>query len=168
VTFWQTLIITAIPTGAAVITAIVGIRDLGVRRRLETSKQFLTLFALAHGRPIDGRDGVGVGEQVATVQLIADFARREKLLRGAASGGLSYLAGWDEDEPYTAATGITSRGGRRGGGWTSSRASKEQCRGETCCSDRSSQGAGDTQGPCPSIGLGALDRGERPMDWPTT
>lgn len=98
-TFWQTLIITAIPTGAAVITAIVGIRDLGVRRRLETSKQFLTLFALAHGRPIDGRDGVGVGEQVATVQLIADFARREKLLRGAASGGLSYLAGWDEDEP---------------------------------------------------------------------
>jgi hypothetical protein len=54
----------------------------------------LNLFANAHGRPVDGRDHVGVGEQIATLQLIADFAASEKLLRNAAQAGLQYVATW--------------------------------------------------------------------------
>jgi hypothetical protein len=48
-----------------------------MRRKLETSKQFLALFATAHGRPVDERDHVGIGEQVASIHLIADFAASE-------------------------------------------------------------------------------------------
>jgi hypothetical protein len=65
-----------------------------MRRRLETSKQFLNLFATAHGRPVDGREKVGVGEQIATVHLIADFAAREGLLKNAAREGLKDFATW--------------------------------------------------------------------------
>ncbi|MEU0265754.1 hypothetical protein [Nocardioides sp. NPDC006303] len=94
--FWQVLVIAAVPSAAAVLTAALGFRDLGMRRRLETSKQFLSLFATAHGRPIDGRDGVGVGEQVATIHLIADFAASESLLRNAAREGLTDFATWGD------------------------------------------------------------------------
>ena len=48
--FWQALVIATIPSVAAVLTAALGLRDLGMRRKLETSKQFLALFATAHGR----------------------------------------------------------------------------------------------------------------------
>lgn len=93
--FWQSLIIAAVPSLAAVGTAFLGFRDLGTRRKLETSKQFLSLFATAHGRPTDGRDHVGVGEQVASIHLIADFAASETVLRNAAREGLEYLRAWD-------------------------------------------------------------------------
>lgn len=92
--FVQALVIAAVPSVAAIVTAWVAFRDLGLRRRLETSQKFLTFFATAHGRPTDGRDGVGAGEQVATVHLIADFAIREKLVREAARAGLGYIAAW--------------------------------------------------------------------------
>ena len=92
--FWQALIIAGIPSVAAVLTAALGFRDLGMRRRLETSRQFLNLFALAHGRPVDGRDRVGLGEQIATVHLIADFAKKEQLVRNAAKEGLRHLTTW--------------------------------------------------------------------------
>jgi hypothetical protein len=39
-TFWQALAIAAVPSAAAVSSAALGFRDLGMRRRLETSKQF--------------------------------------------------------------------------------------------------------------------------------
>lgn len=94
--FWQALIIAAVPSLAAVLTAALGFRDLGMRRRLETSKQFLNLFATAHGRPVDGRDGTGVGEQIATVHLIADFAASEKLVRNAAREGLRHITTWEK------------------------------------------------------------------------
>jgi len=73
----QALVIATIPSVAAVLTAALGFRDLGMRRKLETSKQFLALFATAHGRPVDERDHVGIGEQVASIHLIADFAASE-------------------------------------------------------------------------------------------
>ncbi|MFD1860715.1 hypothetical protein EHW97_11265 [Aeromicrobium camelliae] len=92
--FWQALIIAVIPSIAAVASARLGFRDLGVRRRLDTSRQFLDLFATAHGRPTDGREAVGVGEQVATVHLIADFAAEEDMLKNAAREGLKELATW--------------------------------------------------------------------------
>jgi hypothetical protein len=56
----------------------------------------LNLFASAHGRPLDGRK-VGLGEQVATVHLIADFAASEPVLRNAALEGLREIASWDSD-----------------------------------------------------------------------
>jgi hypothetical protein len=92
--FWQALILAVIASAAAVATAWLGFRDLGVRRRLESSKQFLNLFATAHGRPVDGRDGVGVGEQIATIHLIADFAAKEDMLKNAAREGLEEFATW--------------------------------------------------------------------------
>lgn len=94
VNFLQTLVIAGVPTLGAVVAASVALRDLGLRRRLETSRQFLSLFANANGRPTDGRDEVGVPEQVATVHLIADFARREADLYYAAHAGLKQLVGW--------------------------------------------------------------------------
>ncbi|MEH3068315.1 MAG: hypothetical protein PGN15_09780 [Aeromicrobium erythreum] len=101
--FWQLLILALIPSAAAVGAALVGFRDLGLRRRLETSKQFVSLFATAHGRPIEERPHpVGVGEQVATIHLIADFAMKEPVLVNAAVAGLRNLASWDD--PATAAT----------------------------------------------------------------
>ena len=92
--FWQALVIALVPSVAAVITALVAFRDLGLRRRLETSRQFLALFSLAHGRLDSGRR-VGIGEQVATIHLIADFAVKEKVVLNAAREGLAHLAEWD-------------------------------------------------------------------------
>jgi hypothetical protein len=97
VEFWQALIVAAVPSVAAIATAWLGFRDLSVRRRLESSKQFLTLFATAHGRPTDGRDAVGLGEQIATLNLIADFAVKEPLMRNAAVAGLKHFSTWNED-----------------------------------------------------------------------
>lgn len=94
--FWQALLVAAVPSVAAIATAWLGFRDLAVRRRLDTSKQFLTLFATAHGRPTDGRDEVGVGEQIATLNLIADFAAKEPVMRNAAVEGLKYFSTWDK------------------------------------------------------------------------
>lgn len=92
--FWGQILVVLIASVAAVATAFLGFRDLGMRRRLETSKQFLNLFATAHGRPVDGRDFVGVGEQIATLHLIADFAKDEPLLRHAAVEGLRHFTTW--------------------------------------------------------------------------
>lgn len=94
VSFWQTVVIAAVPSLAAIAAVVAAAQDLGLRRRLESSRQFLNLFAVAHGRPADGRTGVGLGEQVATVHLIADFAVKEKLVREAARAGLAQLANW--------------------------------------------------------------------------
>ncbi len=99
--FWQALILALIGASAAVATAWLGFRDLGMRRRLEASSQFLKLFAVAHGRPTDGRDSVGIGEQVATVHLIADYAVKEDLVRNAAKAGLTELSKWDELDTTT-------------------------------------------------------------------
>lgn len=95
--FWQALVVVLVPSVAAVLTAVLGFRDLGMRRRFETSKQFLNLFATAHGRPVDGRDSVGFSEQVATIYLIADFAASETLLVNAAREGLKDFAAWDQE-----------------------------------------------------------------------
>jgi len=100
--WWQALIIAAVPSAAAVLTAWIGFRDLTMRRKLETSKQFLTLFATANGRPADGREGVGVAEQVACIHLIADFSRKEPLVREAARAGLTNFSTWAGD-PLTGA-----------------------------------------------------------------
>ncbi len=98
--FWQLLLLAAVPSVAAVLSAYLGFRDLGLRRRLETSKQFVSLFAAAHGRPTDGRDGaIGVGEQVATIHLIADFAAKEGVLVNAAIAGLRNIETWDTHLP---------------------------------------------------------------------
>lgn len=94
--FLQALLVAAVPSVAAVATAWLGFRDLAVRRRLDTSKQFLTLFATAHGRPTDGRERVGVGEQIATLNLIADFAVKEPMVRHAATEGLKHFTTWDK------------------------------------------------------------------------
>lgn len=94
--FWQAMLVATVPSVAAIATAWLGFRDLSLRRRIETSKQFLTLFATAHGRPTDGRDGVGAGEQVATLSLIADFALKESLVREAAIQGLKHFSTWDK------------------------------------------------------------------------
>ena len=97
-TFCQTLIIAVIPSIAAIasagLAAGLGFRDLRMRRRIETSKQFLSLFATAHGRPSDGRTEVGIAEQVACIHLIADFAAKEELVRRAAYEGLHELSTW--------------------------------------------------------------------------
>ena len=102
--FLQALIVAGVPSAAAVVTAVLGFGDLGMRRRLETSKQFLNLFATAHGRPVDGRKFVGVGEQIATIHLIADFAASEKLLKNAARNGLQEFASWDSGLDASAAS----------------------------------------------------------------
>lgn len=95
-TFLQGLLIAFVPSFAAVLSAWIGFRDLRLRRRLETSRQFVNLFAAAHGRPVDGRESIGVGEQIATIHLIADFAAEEGVLRQAAAAGLRELASWDQ------------------------------------------------------------------------
>lgn len=94
--FWQLLVLAGVPSSAAVLTAYLGFRDLGLRRRLETSREFVTLFASAHGRPLGDRsEPIGVGEQVATINLIADFALRERVLINAAVAGLRNIEAWD-------------------------------------------------------------------------
>lgn len=97
--FWQAIVVALIPSIAAVIAAFVTFRDYRLRHRLETSKQFLTLFAAAHGRPA-GREVIGIGEQVATVHLIADFAKDEKVLRNAARAGLTELSSWSGTDQH--------------------------------------------------------------------
>ena len=55
---------------------------------------------------MDGRDGVGVGvgEQIATIHLIADFAASESLVRNAAREGLRELATWGQSVDASAET----------------------------------------------------------------
>jgi len=111
--FWQALVIALVPSIVAGVTAIVGLKDLGLRRRIEVSKQFLALIAEANGRPADGRTAAGVAEQIATISLIADFALKEKLLRNAAFEGLSSIASWksanDSDESTSAIADAADR-----------------------------------------------------------
>jgi hypothetical protein len=98
VNFWQAMIIATIPSFAAVLTAWIGLRDLKLRRRLETSKQFMSLIATAHGHPPDGRAKTAIFEQIAVVHLIADLALHERFLRNAAVADLRGLAEWGETE----------------------------------------------------------------------
>lgn len=95
--FWQAVVVAVIPSAAALGTAFIGFRDLGMRRKLESSKQFLSLFATAHARPADGRNKIGLGEQIATIHLIADFAKKDRLLKNAAVEGLRYFSTWDTE-----------------------------------------------------------------------
>lgn len=106
--FWQALILAAVPSVAAVATALIGFRDLGLRRKLQTSEQFLVLFTVAHGRPNDGR-AVGITEQVAALHLIADFAKKEPLLMNAARAGLEHFATWENADISGAATEAVKR-----------------------------------------------------------
>lgn len=79
---------------AAVLVARSASKDLAVKRQLESTERFLELIAVAHGRPRDGRERVGISEQVAAVHLVAEFGAEHSWLRGAATESLVSFPTW--------------------------------------------------------------------------
>ena len=96
--FWQAVIVATIPSLAALPAAWIGLRDLRLRRRIETSNQFLRMIAIAHDHPADGRTHTAIFEQIAAVHLIADLAAQEPVLRNAALADSRGLAEWTATE----------------------------------------------------------------------
>jgi hypothetical protein len=76
------------------LTWLVATRSLALRRRIETTSTFLSIAATAHGRRVDSDGGVGVGEQIAAMWLLADLGNRDKWLRKAAVGFLDDELTW--------------------------------------------------------------------------
>jgi len=92
--FCQTLIIALIPTLGISLTLIGATRDLRLRRRLECTDKFLNIASIAHARPMDGRERVGIAEQCAALALLAEFGRDEKHLREPAREALQRTQHW--------------------------------------------------------------------------
>ena len=89
-----------VASGGVVLASLLAARSasagLTTRRRLESTEQFLQLFAAAHGRPAD-RSVIGLSEQVAAVHLIAEFGDSYEWLRRPAVEGLRSMEGWVAD-----------------------------------------------------------------------
>lgn len=83
-TFGPLVAAIAVIVSAAVVARTAG-RELQVQRQLQSTERFLELLAVAHGRPRDGRERVGVSEQVAAVHLVAEFGSDHRWLRMAAT-----------------------------------------------------------------------------------
>lgn len=62
---------------------------------LAAVQQLITLSAYAHGRPTDGRDHVGVGEQLAAIGMIESLGHEFPGLKVPATNLLATLEGWD-------------------------------------------------------------------------
>ncbi|MGL5826877.1 MAG: hypothetical protein ACRCYU_19015 [Nocardioides sp.] len=95
---WTPVIVAAVPTIGVAGTVLVTMRDFSLRRDLEISRQFAAFVSVAHGRAIDGREVVGMGEQLAHVQLVVWLARRHRRLRPAAIAALQYLSREPKDD----------------------------------------------------------------------
>ncbi len=74
-------------------SSALGKQGTGGRRRLDSTQQFLHLFASAHG-PADGRQEIGLSEQVAAVHLIAEFGGSHPWPAGPAREGLRSMVKW--------------------------------------------------------------------------
>lgn len=96
-TFGPLVAAIAVIVSAAVVARTAG-RELQVQRQLQSTERFLELLAVAHGRPRDGREGVGVSEQVAAVHLVAEFGSDHSWLRMAATKGVASMATWLNEE----------------------------------------------------------------------
>jgi hypothetical protein len=73
----------------AVVTLLVGMRGLALRRRTDTISTFMQVSARAHGYHDDGVTSVGAGQQVAAIYLVADLGTRDPWLRQSAAGQLA-------------------------------------------------------------------------------
>lgn len=65
---------------------------LDQQRITETTRLMLDLMATAHGAPTDGRTGIGVGQQLAAINMIATIGRENALFRETAFSFLDDLA----------------------------------------------------------------------------
>jgi len=57
---------------------------LGQQRLTDTTRLMLDLMATAHGAPVDGRTGIGVGQQLAAIEMIATIGTENPLFSGTA------------------------------------------------------------------------------------
>lgn len=97
----QDLFLVLIPTSVALITAWNATKTFRLRRDLETSERFLELLDDASGSgPVKPGTHIDLARQLATVHLLADFAKREKTLRNAAKSGLTEISGWDKSDSH--------------------------------------------------------------------
>lgn len=79
----------------ALLTWYVATRDLALRRRLQTTEAFLKVAARAHGyRENHADSGVGTGEQIAAIHLLAELGKRDAWLRQAATAFFDDEADW--------------------------------------------------------------------------
>lgn len=76
-----------------ILTYLVAVRDLALRRRMETIDIFLRVAARGHGYA-DERGPIGLGEQVAAIYLMADLANRDEWLNTAAINHLKEVENW--------------------------------------------------------------------------
>jgi hypothetical protein len=62
---------------------------------MRTVEAFVRLSAIAHGRPQEDRkEGVGLGEQVAAIHLVADTGRRDASLTAATYAFFDAMSEW--------------------------------------------------------------------------
>lgn len=83
--FWQAVAVASITVAGAVGATRPALKDLGLKRRLETTSLFEQLVRRANNA---GSLGLGLSEQVAAIYLIGTFGRDEKHLRDAARATL--------------------------------------------------------------------------------
>jgi hypothetical protein len=89
----QLIAAVTIPSIAVTATVWKVASEVRVKRHVEITERFLDLLAIAHSRAANGRI-VGASEQVAVMELIAAFGRRDRLFTAAASTYLSSVAAW--------------------------------------------------------------------------
>lgn len=68
--------------------------EVRVKRHVEITDRFMQLIAVAHSRPTDGRDFAGLSEQIAAIELVAAFGRRDRLFGHAAGKCLRSIESW--------------------------------------------------------------------------
>lgn len=99
---WTTIPSTVAAAVGLLTTAFVSTRDLRLRRRTDTTKGFLDLIAHASGRPRDGRQAVGVAEQLAeqlaAMRMIGSLGRRTPLTSVGSGGRAPRLSTRSGDE----------------------------------------------------------------------
>lgn len=95
--FWQVVtIVLGSSALAAIVSGAVSIfvsrrtlqqqRDVFNQQQLtETTRLMLDLMATAHGAPTDGRTGIGVGQQITAIEMIATIGSNNALFSDAAA-----------------------------------------------------------------------------------
>lgn len=91
----------------AVLTYVVSVRSLSLQRRVETIGIFRQVTTAAHGFRDGSEWGVGVGEQLAAIYLVADLGRRDEWLSISALAFLQDLKTWSAELPPPEPDGTT-------------------------------------------------------------
>jgi hypothetical protein len=108
----EPMITVMIPSLSAICTAWIATAGLSHRRRMETLTNLVQLAKLSLGRPDDGRDGVGVGEQLAAIAAVEALARKYRWCRSVGEALLTDPAGWSNDPEDTSPTGRVASAAR--------------------------------------------------------